>query len=466
VAEENMCRFNVIPIILAGYFSIFGQVISLNGTVSNSKSKPVAGANVSLAVKKLTAVTDSKGAYSMSTNVAIETPAFILPETDAISIVNNMVMVNVSGPVAVKIEMFDMRGNLLEHIIDRATSAGTYRFDPSRRSFASGMMILRIEAGSAISTFRFMPSSNGNQLISTSATAALKGSKLAKVEAVVDTLIVSAAGYNLKKVPISSYSGKNDISLDTQVLEKFSFFVTSLKAIQELSKSQNGFGGDFRFGKTGQGAGLLGADSICQCIAERSMQGSKVKQWRAFLSAAKGPDGQQVNAIDRIGNGPWYDRLGRTVALTKSDLLQNRPKNIDDDIKDDLPNEDGIPNHRPDPTKSAVDDHLTVTGSDSTGKLFSATATCEDWTSTSTTTSKPRSGLSWIRKGFGGFGKTRFGGDSQMMTNMQNWISVWSLPGCEAGIDLEESTGAGKPGVKIIGSGGGYGGFYCFALTP
>jgi hypothetical protein len=53
-----------------------------------------------------------------------------------------------------------------------------------------------------------------------------------------------------------------------------------------------------------------------------------------------------------------------------------------------------------------------------------------------------------------------------MMTNMQNWISVWSLPGCAAGIDLEESTGAGKPGVKIIGSGGGYGGFYCFALTP
>mgnify|MGYP003541606380 CR=1 FL=1 len=34
-------------------------------------------------------------------------------------------------------------------------------------------------------------------------------------------------------------------------LAKFSFFVTSLKAIQELSKSTNGFGGDLRFGVVG-----------------------------------------------------------------------------------------------------------------------------------------------------------------------------------------------------------------------
>jgi hypothetical protein len=200
------------------------------------------------------------------------------------------------------------------------------------------------------------------------------------------------------------------------------------------------------------------------------MKGSAVKKWRAFLSVKQGPDGQQVNAIDRIGNGPWYDRLENVVALTKSDLLFNRPKNIEPDIKDDLPNEDGVPNHRPDPTKPTVDNHLTVTGSDSTGRLFSETATCNDWTSSdSTLKSKPRSGLSWTRKGFGGLVKTTFGipgGDTQMMTNMQNWISVWSLPGCAVGIDLEESTGAGKPGSKIIGSGGGYGGFYCFALTP
>ena len=36
---------------------------------------------------------------------------------------------------------------------------------------------------------------------------------------------------------------------------------------------------------------------------------------RAFLSVSANANGQQENAIDRIGNGPWYDRLGRVVGL-------------------------------------------------------------------------------------------------------------------------------------------------------
>src|SRR5262245_49576984 len=43
-------------------------------------------------------------------------------------------------------------------------------------------------------------------------------------------------------------------------LPKFSFFVASLRAMQRLSGSQAGFGGDLRFGEVGPGAGLRGAD--------------------------------------------------------------------------------------------------------------------------------------------------------------------------------------------------------------
>ncbi len=457
-----MVRIATVLLVSIVFATGFSETINLKGTISNSKGKAVAGATVKLSKSNLTATTDSKGAYSIISETAVLLPQAIMPETDMISLRNQCIVVDLVKPSVVNIEMFDMRGKMLERVSELITSAGTYSFDPTRHSFASGMQILRVEAAGLYVTFRSVPSKNGNQLIaSTSSAAIIKDGRLEKVRAIVDTLIVTAAGYSPKSVPISSLSGTNNITIDTLALEKFSFFVTSLKAIQELSKSENGFGGDLRFGKTGQGAGLLGADSICSCIAERSMPGAKAKQWRAFLSVAKGPNGQQVNAIDRIGNGPWYDRLGRLVAMSKADLLFNRPKGIDDDIKDDLPNEDGVPNHRPDPNKPAVDNHLTVTGSDSTGKLFAANATCDDWTST-TIDSKPRSGLSWTRKGFGGLGKTEFIG----MMNMQSWISAWSLPGCEAGIDLEERTGAGKPGVKIIGSGGGYGGFYCFSTTP
>lgn len=135
----------------------------------------------------------------------------------------------------------------------------------------------------------------------------------------------------------------------------FSFFATSLKALQELSNNSQGFGGDLRFGETGAGAGLRGADKLCATIAERSLKGAGSKPWRAFLSAVAGEDGTQVNAIDRIGEGPWYDRLGRTLALTKADLLFDRPRNADSAIGNDFPNEDGVPNHRPDATEGQVD---------------------------------------------------------------------------------------------------------------
>ena len=41
--------------------------------------------------------------------------------------------------------------------------------------------------------------------------------------------------------------------------------------MRELSGSQDGFGGDLRFGEA---TGLAGADKICTTIAEQSMPGS------------------------------------------------------------------------------------------------------------------------------------------------------------------------------------------------
>lgn len=239
-------------------------------------------------------------------------------------------------------------------------------------------------------------------------------------------------------------------------LEKFSFFVTSLKAMQEVSGDQLGFGGDLRFGESGPGAGLRGADKICSTIAEKSMPGSSAKQWRAFLSAAAGEDGKQVNAIDRVGEGPWYDRLGRLVANAKADLLFDRPVGADPAIIDDLPNEDGVPNHQPDPNQPEADNHHMLTGSTKQGTLLGAGATCLDWTSglgDINTEGRPRVGLAWPRP----FGPG--GSDSK------NWISALTESGCAPGVNIIQS-GPPSPEDVHVGSGGGYGGIYCFALTP
>jgi hypothetical protein len=239
---------------------------------------------------------------------------------------------------------------------------------------------------------------------------------------------------------------------DTTMLPKFSFFATSLKRLRQLSGNQLGFGGNLSYGETGPGAGLRGADKICSEIAELSMPGAGAKPWHAFLSAANGGNGAAVNAIDRIGNGPWYDRLGRLLAPTKADMVGIRPVNGDAAIKNDFPNEDGVPNHNPDGT-GAVDNHDFLTGSNVQGALYAANATCLDWTANAgnkATEGQPRVGHSWPRGGGG---------------SMDSWMSSLTESGCAPSVDLVEM-GPPNPNASTVGSGGGYGGFFCFALTP
>jgi hypothetical protein len=243
-------------------------------------------------------------------------------------------------------------------------------------------------------------------------------------------------------------------------LEKFSFFVTSLSALRELSKSQSGFGGDLRFGETGDGAGLRGADKICATIAETSMPGATAKRWRAFLSTST------IDAKDRIGQGPWYDRKGRLLAESLTALLKERPEGAATEIANDFPNELGVSNHNPDGTGN-VDNHDTLTGTNDQGTLYcptnAASCTCNDWTSAEPS-GKPRVGHSWPRSGGAAGGGSRpgggFGGGS-----MNNWMSALDEAGCAPGVSLIEM-GPPMANNPTVGSGGGYGGFYCFALTP
>jgi hypothetical protein len=231
-----------------------------------------------------------------------------------------------------------------------------------------------------------------------------------------------------------------------EALAKFSFFVTSYPSMKKLSGKAEGFGGDLRFGKAD---GLSGADEICRQVAEIGMPGAGQKQWRAFLSVTKGPNGAAINARDRIGSGPWYDALGRLVANDLSGLFAGARPAGDAAIINDLSNEFGQSNHHTGPNglqTEEVDNHDTLTGSDTMGQLRSTNAadTCDDWTSTMAT-GRPYIGHSWPRSA----------------NNGTQWASDHQVPGCAAGIDR---TLGGSGDGSCIGCSGGYGGFYCFAL--
>jgi hypothetical protein len=216
----------------------------------------------------------------------------------------------------------------------------------------------------------------------------------------------------------------------------FSFFYTGLEAMRRLSGTPNGFGGDLRFGMP---TGLEGADKICQTIAEGEGFGDRT--WRAFLSALQGLDGKQVNAIDRIGAGPWYDRKGRLIAPNKAGLLVERPLG-DPAAVNDLPDEKG------EGTMHLGTTYEVVTGSTTQGTLFNPTdprTTCMDWTNASLEAVAVIVGHAWP-----------FGGSSN------NWIQAHPERTCVAGVNL---TSNGASDGSSIGAGGGWGGFYCFALT-
>jgi hypothetical protein len=218
---------------------------------------------------------------------------------------------------------------------------------------------------------------------------------------------------------------------------RFSFFYTSLEAMRRLSGSQNGFGGNLSFGT---GNGLDGADKICQTIAEGEGFGSKT--WKAFLSVVQGPDGMPVHAIDRIGQGPWYDRNGRLIAMNRAGLLAaNRPQG-DAQAVSDLVDEKG----RGRPTAQPNDTHDVITGTNRQGRVATTNRanTCQDWTAASGTGSI-QLGHSWPA----GSGAS--------------WMTVHTARSCAAGVNLVQN---GPGNGQSIGSGGGWGGIYCFATTP
>jgi hypothetical protein len=143
-----------------------------------------------------------------------------------------------------------------------------------------------------------------------------------------------------------------------QQQESMSFFVTS---------EPIGDGGNL--------GGLAGADAHCQALAAAA--GSGDATWRAYLSQAPINGLPQVDARDRIGDGPWHNASGVIIASNSADLHEDR-NNV---RKYTALNENGDEvNGRGDQPNR----HDILTGSDSMGRLpqgNAADTTCSNYTS-------------------------------------------------------------------------------------
>jgi hypothetical protein len=215
--------------------NLWAQAINLNGKVTNQSGKAVAGAVVALKSKKLKDTTDATGAYSITTEVSVIKNTSKLSYVNAITMKNGIVSVSLSQPVRVLVELFDMRGKLLQKI-DKTSSAGDFQVDLVNHPFAMNMMTVRVSIGQQTAILRYVPSCAGSGMIMKN--AALTGETiLAKVQSTVDSLTFTALSYKTKMMPITSYKATVDVVLESD----FTGTCTPSKSVS-ISKNISGSG--------------------------------------------------------------------------------------------------------------------------------------------------------------------------------------------------------------------------------
>ena len=190
----------------------------------------------------------------------------------------------------------------------------------------------------------------------------------------------------------------------------FSFFITS---------TGGPAGGDLR-ANTADADGLAGADALCRAKAIAAVPAAATRTWRAYLSTAT------VNARDRIGTGPWFNKDGVMVASSVANLHDAAANNI---RKTTALDETGAV------VNGAGDNpnvHDIITGSLANG--MAAANHCNNWTSSAATGVTAQTGH-----------HDRMGGGA----DPTSWNSAHATQGCSAG---------------AFQNSGGRGSYYCFAL--
>ena len=144
------------------------------------------------------------------------------------------------------------------------------------------------------------------------------------------------------------------------------FFITS---------AGSGNGGDL--------GGLAGADAHCQSLAEAV--GSGGRTWRAYLSTQATDSEPAVNAIDRIGDGPWGNSKGVPVAADIEALLYD---NSNLNYQMSLTENGDTVNSRANGDDPNMHDVLTGTRIDGTAFPTGDDMTCSNWTSSAEGTAR------------------------------------------------------------------------------
>lgn len=201
--------FLACPLLLAG-IAVQAQMVNIRGKVSNPAGQAISGATVELAVRKLKDTTGSDGTYSLAGTTGIGRQA--LPELMALH--GSILELVLSRSQPVKLEVFDVRGNLLKREVQANASAGAYRWNLSENASPDDMSVVKASVGGQVRTFHYLPLVGAGYAARSPAYAdAPMAARLAKAAAALDTLTISASGFTTMKVPLSGYDTTVNVTL-------------------------------------------------------------------------------------------------------------------------------------------------------------------------------------------------------------------------------------------------------------
>jgi poly(3-hydroxybutyrate) depolymerase len=188
------------------------QTVNLHGKVTDGTGKAVAGASVTLALLKHSATTGADGTYSLSFTVGLRHAP--QAQSGAIQMEKGVLRLSVATASPVKIEVFDIAGNLLKRESLENASAGIYNMDLAGKLPGGHPLIVKASIGGDVRTFRYFPTDNVVEQMKISLENTSSASAgLMKVAATVDTLKVSATGFAAQSVPVASYDATMDVTL-------------------------------------------------------------------------------------------------------------------------------------------------------------------------------------------------------------------------------------------------------------
>jgi hypothetical protein len=242
LTSAAMCLFTIL--------GVKAEIINLNGTVINQFDKPVRGAElVLLGDNSISATTDSAGHFELTGEITPVLRHIPLPETAPSVVLRGSVLEVVLGRSAtVDVIMYTISGKMVLHITTERLNAGLNAIALPVNRFGAGYYLIEVEADGTRCVFSHVSSGadsheqflNGKRAAGSSAT---QPEYALITQTDVDTIAISADGYESSVYPVSSYQ-QSDIEILLRKISRLDYITRSCDDIEMPSQGggQSGWG--------------------------------------------------------------------------------------------------------------------------------------------------------------------------------------------------------------------------------